>query len=246
LANLSAAQIAALVNPQVVALTPAQLAALTSAQLSGLTATKIASLSSIQLASLSPVQLTALGISPSGAPTSNQVVATVQASLPVPTHTVTLLSVSNQLPPLLPVGNPPVAVASSAVPTSSSSSGGGYEAGAGGVGPNINTPGITIDVRNSSTNSLPVLIAVGLPKGSATAGAGFSFDLPPAVREIITEGTRVEPTTLQGGALPDWLRYDTQSLRFFAAAVPDRAFPLELKIRVDSQSILIVISERTE
>ncbi len=41
--------------------------------------------------------------------------------------------------------------------------------------------------------------AVGLPKGSATVGAGFSFDLPPAVREIITGGTRVEPTTLQGG-----------------------------------------------
>jgi hypothetical protein len=168
------------------------------------------------------------------------------ASLPVPTPSVSLPSVSNQLPPLLPTGNPPVAAASSAVPTNTSSSGGGYGTGAGGVGPNVNTPGITIDVRNNSTSSLPVLIAVGLPKGSATVGAGFSFDLPPAVREIITEGTRVEPTTLQGGALPDWLRYDAQSLRFFAAAVPDRAFPIELQIRVDSQSILIVISERTE
>ena len=239
LANLSAAQIDALVNTQVVALTPAQLAALTSAQLSGLSAADIAS--------LSPAQLAALGILPPGGEPASQVVAAVQSSLPVPIPGVTLPSVSTQPPQLLPAGNPPAAPASGAAAAdSSSSSGGGYGTGAGGVGPNINTPGITIDVRNNSTNSLPVLIAVGLPKGSATVGDGFSFDLPQAVREIITEGTRVELTTAQGGALPDWLRYDTQSMRFFAAAVLVRAFPIELQIRVGSQRILIVISERTE
>jgi hypothetical protein len=101
-------------------------------------------------------------------------------------------------------------------------------------------------VRSTSASSLPVLIAVGLPKGSATVGAGFTFELPPAVREIITEGTRVEPTTAQGAALPSWLRYDAQSQRFDAAAVPDRAFPIEVQIRVGSQRILMVISERAE
>lgn len=265
LANLSAAQIDALVNTQIVAFTPAQLAALTSAQLSGLSAEDIASLSSSQLASLSPTQLRVLGIESQGAQPASQVVAAVQASLPVPMPSLPLPSISTQPPPLLPTGNlvgshsapaPTLAVSATAA-TSSPSQGSdspslatGTTAGTGatGVGPNGNTSGITIDVRgaSASASSLPVLIAVGLPKGSATVGTGFSFELPAIVREMISKGAHVEPTTAQGTPLPEWLRYNSQSGRFYAAAVPDQAFPMEVQIRLASQRILIVISERVE
>jgi len=239
LAALSSTQLAALTAAQMGGLTSSQIAGLSAAQLGALSATQVAALSAAQLASLSPEQLTSLGISPSEVQPASQLVAAVQASLPVPTSSVAMPSLSSQqLPPLLPAGNAAVA--------SNNSSDGGYGTGATGVGSSVNTASITIDVRGNSTSSLPVLIAVGLPKGSATVGAGFSFDLPPVVREIIKEGTHVEPTTAHGGALPDWLRYDAHSMRFYAAAVPDRAFPIELQIRVGTQSIVIVISERTE
>jgi hypothetical protein len=49
-----------------------------------------------------------------------------------------------------------------------------------------------------------------------------------------------------GGALPAWLKFDAQSLRFEASAVPDGAFPMQVVMTVGQQRVVVVISERAD
>jgi hypothetical protein len=49
-----------------------------------------------------------------------------------------------------------------------------------------------------------------------------------------------------GAALPAWLKFDAQSLRFEASAVPDGAFPMQVVMTVGQQRVVVVISERAD
>ncbi len=49
-----------------------------------------------------------------------------------------------------------------------------------------------------------------------------------------------------GKALPTWLKFDAERLRFDASAVPDGAFPMQVVMTLGQQSVVVVISERTE
>ena len=104
-----------------------------------------------------------------------------------------------------------------------------------------------IDLRDAPSSSTSVMAAVSLPKGTATAGAGFSFELPETVRSVAQQAAQAPEASLPNGApLPTWLKFDAQRLRFDATAVPDGAFPLQVVMTVGQQRVLVVISERTE
>jgi autotransporter-associated beta strand protein len=111
---------------------------------------------------------------------------------------------------------------------------------------NANSEGVTIDVRNAAVQDEPIMAAVSLPKGSATSGTGFSFELPSNIRELVQTPDNVQATLPNGGSLPAWLKFDAQAMRFEASAVPDGAFPMQVAIQLGKQRVLVVISERTE
>ena len=108
--------------------------------------------------------------------------------------------------------------------------------------------GITVDVRNappSNPASAGVMAAVSLPNGTAISGSGFSFDLPPSIQALPRENSTARASLVDGSALPAWLKFDAQRLRFESSAVPEGAFPMQLAVSIGAQRVLVVISERT-
>ena len=106
---------------------------------------------------------------------------------------------------------------------------------------------IMVDLRDAppESNSL-LMVAVSLPKGTATVGTGFSFELPESVRTLTEQGGAVQVSLPDGSPLPNWLQFDAQGMRFEAAAVPSGAFPLQVVSQFGGMRVLVVVSERVE
>jgi hypothetical protein len=144
------------------------------------------------------------------------------------------LSTSNMPQPLV------VSAATQAVSSSDSSTNATSTTGS-------SATGISVELRNTpSASGLSMMFAVSLPKGMATAGSGFSFELPESVRTAASNSADLSANLPNGASLPAWLKFDVQTLRFNATAVPDGAFPLQVALTIAGQRTLVVISERTE
>jgi hypothetical protein len=105
---------------------------------------------------------------------------------------------------------------------------------------------VIVDVTSAARSTSFLIAAVTLPRGMATAGTGFSFELPESVREIAKQAPEVLASLPDGSPLPNWLKFDATVLRFDASAVPDGAFPMQVVMVLGPQRVLVVISERTE
>jgi hypothetical protein len=99
-------------------------------------------------------------------------------------------------------------------------------------------------VRQPSLQQAGV-ITVSVPKDMATAGNGFSFPLPAQVTDAGT-GAVINVTTVNGQALPSWLKFDPEKKTFVASAVPDGAFPMQVVVTIGGRSTTVVISERAQ
>ncbi len=137
------------------------------------------------------------------------------------------------------VGTATAAATSTGTSSSSSSS-------AATAAPGANSAGVQIVVQAAADTASGVMAAVSLPKGTATAGVGFSFELPESVRALVQDGDTARVSLPSGAALQPWLRFDANTLRFDATAVPDGAFPLQVVVSVGGQRVLVVISERND
>jgi hypothetical protein len=138
----------------------------------------------------------------------------------------------------------PLVMASGPAAGSSSSSGGALGAGGG-----ANSSGVVIDLLSGQAAGTNTMVAVSLPKGMATAGTGFGFELPESVRmmaEQAPQGIRAQASLPDGASLPSWLKFDPERQRFDASAVPDGAFPMQVVVSVGLQRVLVVVSERNE
>ena len=142
----------------------------------------------------------------------------------------------------------PLVLSSSAVAGSTSTSGssGSSSSGTSSSGATGSNSGVTIDLRDSPSSSSSIMAAVSLPKGTATAGTGFSFELPDTIRAMAQQSNQVQATMPDGAPLPAWLKFDPQRLRFDATAVPDSAFPMQVVMTIGQQRVTVVIAERTE
>lgn len=109
-----------------------------------------------------------------------------------------------------------------------------------------NSSGVTVDLQNVGQQDTPLMVAVSLPKGASTVGTGFSFELPASVKGITSADTEVLITQPNGSALPSWLKFDRERMRFEASAVPDSALPMQLVVTLAGRRVMVVISERTE
>lgn len=85
-----------------------------------------------------------------------------------------------------------------------------------------------------------------MPKGTSTAGAGFFFDLPENVKTEAGSGATAQALMADGKPLPAWLKFDSEKMRFEASAVPDTAFPIDIKLNVGQRLVTVIISERSE
>ncbi|HZW24265.1 MAG TPA: putative Ig domain-containing protein [Gallionella sp.] len=105
--------------------------------------------------------------------------------------------------------------------------------------------GISITLVREPSAQVTGVITVSLPKETATSGSGFSFPLPAQIAARASN-VAVRVTTMSGGPLPRWLRYDAKTKTFIASSVPDGSFPMQLMITVGTQQTTLVISERAE
>jgi hypothetical protein len=120
------------------------------------------------------------------------------------------------------------------------SAGGSAGSTAAGAG---STPGVQIDVQQQPQPGQTGVVAVSVPPETATAGAGFSFVLPAEL--VMQLNSQVTVSLEDGSPLPAWLRFDPVTGEFRATAVPDRAFPVRVRLDWSGQQLLVVISERT-
>ncbi|WP_151671458.1 autotransporter-associated beta strand repeat-containing protein [Nitrincola schmidtii] len=110
----------------------------------------------------------------------------------------------------------------------------------------LNSSDISVELVQASTVQQDGIVSVLVSKDMATAGAGFSFQLPAQVIENARPNALVQVTLLNGDPLPAWLRFIPETNSFIAAAVPDGAFPIQLMVTIDGRSSTIVISERSD
>jgi hypothetical protein len=97
----------------------------------------------------------------------------------------------------------------------------------------------------SAEDQLSRLIQVFVPKDAATSGTGFAFAVPEDWQKDIAD-YGLQATRMDGSALPAWLKWDATTMRFVASAVPDGAFPLQLRITIGAKHAIVVIAERQQ
>ena len=129
---------------------------------------------------------------------------------------------------------------------SAAGSDGGDATGAGQLG----TGGISISLDTAPSGNLGSglqggVVTVSVPKAMATAGSGFSFELPAQVRDSVGTGA-VQATQADGNPLPGWIKFNSATQRFEAGIVPDQGLPLQVMISTGTTQVLVVISERAE
>jgi hypothetical protein len=106
----------------------------------------------------------------------------------------------------------------------------------------VTTPGVQVDVMESPQTTRHGLVAVTLPARSSTSGTGFVFLLPADL--VVQFDEKIKVSLENGAPLPAWLRFDTAKGEFSATAVPDRAFPVRVRLEWAGKQLLVVISER--
>lgn len=107
-----------------------------------------------------------------------------------------------------------------------------------------NSPGIAVSLLRAPSAQAAGLVTVQVPPEIAAAGARLSFALPAAMAAAAAASPEpVQARLADGSALPDWLQFDSATLRFDAAVVPQGAFPLQLLLIVGGEQVLLNLTE---
>ena len=107
--------------------------------------------------------------------------------------------------------------------------------------------GLTVDLVDSPDTTTVGLITVTVPKETTSAGTGFSFEVPQEISSMSQQQqVSVEVSLETGEPLPSWLNYQEESGKFISASVPDGVFPITVIMKIGSQQVAVVISEKGE
>ena len=110
-----------------------------------------------------------------------------------------------------------------------------------------NSAGLTVDLLDQPDSTTVGLIAVSVPKQTTTSGTGFSFEVPKEISAMSQKQEISVEVSLESGApLPGWLNYEKDTGKFTSSSVPDGAFPITVIMKIGSQQVAVVISERGE
>ena len=101
-----------------------------------------------------------------------------------------------------------------------------------------------ISNQNDNPNFLPQadVVTVTVPKTMTTSGNGFSFSLPTEVQPVISAASpQVE--LLNGSPLPEWIKFNPETLNFDVGAVPASSLPLQIVVSNSLTGILVIVTE---
>ncbi|QDX80315.1 hypothetical protein B9N43_02975 [Denitratisoma sp. DHT3] len=84
-----------------------------------------------------------------------------------------------------------------------------------------------------------------VPKGTVTAGTGFTFPLPGQILAKTTADTEIKVSLPDGSPLPNWLTFDPVQRSFVSAVVPRGGLPITVVVSFGSSQTFIMVSERT-
>jgi autotransporter-associated beta strand protein len=103
---------------------------------------------------------------------------------------------------------------------------------------------IRVELVTAFTQSNVGVVRVDVP---ASFQGGFTFDLPATIKQEIGN-TQVRPYALKedGTALPAWLVFDGDKLRFTANAVPPDALPFKVQVIVGGKKVIVEITELSQ
>jgi hypothetical protein len=129
---------------------------------------------------------------------------------------------------------------------SSSSSNGDGDGNGNGNGGRSNA-GVTAILTHLPSAEQPGIASILIPLSSAAAGEGFKFSLPQElVAAMGSSGAAASVSSLNGEALPSWLRFDADSRNFVANAVPAGALPYQVRITVGGQITVIMMGAASD
>jgi filamentous hemagglutinin family protein len=88
------------------------------------------------------------------------------------------------------------------------------------------------------------LITVLVPKKMMEAG--FVFTLPEQVKEEKTEDSSITVMQADGAALPEWLTFVPELMRFKAKTIPPEGLPLKVVITISGHRTIIVVAAASD
>ncbi|MCV2355110.1 YDG domain-containing protein [Paucibacter sp. B2R-40] len=107
--------------------------------------------------------------------------------------------------------------------------------------------GVTAVLTRLPSAEQPGIASILIPLSSAAAGEGFKFSLPQElVAAMGSSGAAASVSSLNGEALPSWLRFDADSRNFVANAVPAGALPYQVRITVGGQVTVIMMGAASD
>ena len=101
-----------------------------------------------------------------------------------------------------------------------------------------------ISNQNDNQNFLPQadVVTVTVPKTMTTSGNGFSFNLPTEVQSVISAASP-QAELLNGSPLPEWIKFNPETLNFDVGAVPASSLPLQIVVSNSLTGVLVIVTE---
>jgi mucin-19 len=109
---------------------------------------------------------------------------------------------------------------------------------------NSNNIGIVVSTVRASSQQIPGIVAVLLPKGSASVGVGAVIYLPEEALQSNSPSSGAVVATLPSGApLPSWIKYVESEKGLVLGSVPEGGLPFQVMLTVGDQRTVVQISE---
>jgi ribosomal protein S19 len=107
-----------------------------------------------------------------------------------------------------------------------------------------NNIGIVVSTIRASSQQTPGIVAVLLPKGSASVGVGAVIYLPEeALQSASPSSVSVVATLPSGAPLPSWIKYVESEKGLVLGSVPEGGLPFQVMLTIGDQRTVVQISE---
>jgi YDG domain len=117
----------------------------------------------------------------------------------------------------------------------------------------VDTPARDVLAGGFKENELKVSTVQGVDNQSQgavkvdvpeTLSKGFVFEMPQEFKDLRADtGVTATATQQDGSALPSWLSFDGESLKFSASAVPAGSLPFTATVRIGDKTVVVEVTE---
>jgi hypothetical protein len=120
-----------------------------------------------------------------------------------------------------------------------------YSQGVSGINRTLNSSSenIRVELVKSLAASNVGIVEVYIP---AAGQAGFTFDLPVYIKQEVMSGVKPYALQMDGSALPSWLVFDSDNLRFTAGSLPAVALPIRVQLIIGKKRVVVEITKLSD